>query len=253
MRAQPTLERAQIDETLVVDLSSPVNATVNDGHGVGTITNDDAQPTLSLDDVTVGEGNAGTGTATFHVTLTGATEVAASVDWATAQGTATAGSDFSTGGATLNFAPGDTSKAIDVSIHGDTTFEPDETYAVNLSAATGATLADAQGVGTIHNDDKQVTKVKAAVAKTKKGLLAKGTLTGGAVGGMRVTVAIFKQKGRRFVKAGARTVALKKVKNGTGSYLAKFKRPKAGRYKLVVTFAGDASHRACAATKRFKV
>ena len=96
-----------------------------------------------------------------------------------------AGSDFSTGGATLNFAPGDTSKTIDVSIHGDTTFEPDETYAVDLSAAAGATLADAQGVGTIHNDDKQITKLKAAVAKTKKGLLAKGTLTGGAATGCR--------------------------------------------------------------------
>jgi hypothetical protein len=70
---------------------------------------------------------------------------------------------------------------------------------------------------------------------------------------MRVTVAIFKQKGKRFVKAGARTVALKKVKNGTGSYLAKFKRPKAGRYKLVVTYAGDATHLACTAAKRFKV
>ncbi len=57
----------ETDETLAVDLSSPVSATVNDGHGVGTITNDDAQPTLSIDDVTVAEGNAGTATATFHV------------------------------------------------------------------------------------------------------------------------------------------------------------------------------------------
>ena len=243
----------ETDEVLAVDLSNAVNATVNDGHGVGTITNDDAQPTLSIDDVTLDEGNAGTASATFHVTLTGATEVAASVDWATAPGTATAGSDFSAGGATLNFAPGDTSATIDVPIQGDTTFEPDETLVVNLTGAAGATLTDTQGVGTIRNDDKQVTRVKAAVAKTKKGLLAKGTLTGGAVGGMRVTVAIFKQKGKRYVKAGARTVALKKVKDGTGSYLAKFKRPKAGRYKLVVTYAGDATHLACTAAKRFKV
>ena len=243
----------ETDEVLAVDLSNAVNATVNDGHGVGTITNDDAQPTLSIDDVTLDEGNAGTASATFHVTLTGATEVAASVDWATAPGTATAGSDFSAGGATLNFPPGDTSATIDVPIQGDTTFEPDETLVVNLTGAAGATLTDTQGVGTIRNDDKQVTGVKAAVAKTKKGLLAKGTLTGGAFGGMRVTVAIFKQKGKRYVKAGARTVALKKVKDGTGSYLAKFKRPKAGRYKLVVTYAGDATHLACTAAKRFSI
>ena len=58
----------EVDETFSVNLSSPVNATIADGQGLGTITDDDAPPTLSIDDVTVTEGDAGTVDATFTVT-----------------------------------------------------------------------------------------------------------------------------------------------------------------------------------------
>ena len=244
----------EADETLSIDLSLPVNATVNDGHAVGTITNDDAAPVIAIDDVAVAEGNNGTTTATFHVTLTGATDLTASVDWGTAAATATAGSDFSAATGALSFAPGDTARTIDVQVNGDTTFEPNETYAVNFGTVTGATLGDTQGVGSITNDDKQPTALKVAVVKGKKGLSAKGTLSGGATNGQKVTVSLLRAKGKKFVKAGAHTVALTKAVGGTGSYRAAFKRPKAGRYKVVVSFAGDLSHLACSATaKPFKV
>ena len=62
----------EANETFTVGLSNPGNATIADGSGTGTITDDDAAPTLSIDDVSVAEGNAGTTTATFTVSLSAA-------------------------------------------------------------------------------------------------------------------------------------------------------------------------------------
>ena len=73
--------------------------------------------------------------------------------FATADGTATAGSDYVAQTGTLSFTAGQTSKTISVTVNGDTTVESDETFLVNLSSPSGATLADAQGQGTITNDD----------------------------------------------------------------------------------------------------
>ena len=124
--------------------------------GQGTIVNDDVAPpilpTLSIADVVVTEGNAAT-TTTFTVTLSAAAAGAVTVSYATADGTATAGSDYTATSGTLSFAAGETTKTITVAIAGDTVVEPDETFTVNLSAATGATIADAGALGTIVNDD----------------------------------------------------------------------------------------------------
>ncbi|MGH7321116.1 MAG: Calx-beta domain-containing protein, partial [Candidatus Rokuibacteriota bacterium] len=76
------------------------------------------------------------------------------VQYATADGTATAGSDYTAISLTpLTFAPGETSKPVTVLVNGDTSTEPNETFFVNLSSATNATIADSQGLGTITNDD----------------------------------------------------------------------------------------------------
>jgi len=72
----------------------------------------------------------------------------------TANGSAAAGSDYTFVSGTLAFSPGETSKTITVAVTGDRTRESDETFRINLSAADGATIADAQGSGTIRNDDK---------------------------------------------------------------------------------------------------
>ncbi len=120
----------------------------------GTITNDDAA-SFSINDVTIGEGNSGTKIALFTVTLNNAVSGGASVSYATADGTATAGSDYLTATGTLNFTgnAGET-RTVSVTINGDTNFEPDETFFLNLSAPTNAvTIADSQGLGTIANDD----------------------------------------------------------------------------------------------------
>jgi hypothetical protein len=132
-----------------------VAATIADGQGLGTITNDDtpAVPSLSINDVTLPEGQSGTATAQFAVALSAAASQAVTVSWATANGTALAGSDYVAGSGTLTFPAGSLQQTLNVTINGDTTVEPAETFLVNLTSPVGATLADAQGVGTIGNDD----------------------------------------------------------------------------------------------------
>ena len=110
-------------------------------------------PTISISDVTVTEGNASTVDAVFTVSLSAATSVPVTVDYATADGTATAGIDYVATAGTLTFAPGTTTQLVRVTVNGDTAVEPDETVLLNLTNPTNATLADGQGVGTIRNDD----------------------------------------------------------------------------------------------------
>ena len=116
------------------------NQTIFTGDAVG----------FSIDDPSVSEG----GTLTFTVTKTGAANQPHSVSYATANGTAVAGSDYTAKSGTLTFTSGQTSKGISVGTVEDTTHEPNETMFVNLSGATGgATIADSQGQGTITDDD----------------------------------------------------------------------------------------------------
>ena len=111
-------------------------------------------PTLRVNDVSVTEGHAGTRQATFTVTLAPANPTqAVTVNYATANGSATAGSDYGAVSGTLTFAPSVTTQTFTVNVLGDTAIEPTETFLVNLSGATNATVGDAQGVGTITNDD----------------------------------------------------------------------------------------------------
>jgi hypothetical protein len=143
------------DETFLVNLTSPVNATIARGQGVGTITNDDAPPppTLSINDVTVTEGNTGSVNAVFMVTLSAASTQQVTVQYATANGTATAGIDYTATSGTLTFAAGQTSRTITVPVLGDSVAEGTETFVVNLSNPVNATIADGQGQGTILDDD----------------------------------------------------------------------------------------------------
>jgi uncharacterized repeat protein (TIGR01451 family) len=140
-------------ETFVVNLTGASGATVEDGTGLGTITDDDPPPSLSVDDPVVTEGNSGITVAAFTVTLAGATERTATVDFATSDGTATAPDDYGAVGGTLTFLPGQTSQPVLVPVSGDTDPEADETFFLGLSNATDASIADGQGQGTIADDD----------------------------------------------------------------------------------------------------
>ena len=106
-----------------------------------------------IDSVAQNEGNSGTTPFVFTVTLSAASASTVTVNFATADGTATAGSDYVATSGTLSFAPGIVTQTITVSVVGDTASEPNETFTVNLSSPTNATIVAATGVGTIVNDD----------------------------------------------------------------------------------------------------
>ena len=109
--------------------------------------------TLTIDDVTVTEGNAGTVDANFTVRLSAASTNTVTVNYATADVTATAGTDYVAKAGTLTFPPGTTSQPLSVAVNGDTLGEFAETFVVNLSGASNASISDEQGHGTIANDD----------------------------------------------------------------------------------------------------
>jgi hypothetical protein len=114
-------------------------------------------PTVSIDDVQVTEGDIGTILAQFTVTRSGDTSQSVTVDVATADGTATAGSDYTAiPTTTLTFAPGVTSLPVNVVVNGDVDEESDEAFFVNLTSPSGATITDAQGMATILEDDAVV-------------------------------------------------------------------------------------------------
>jgi large repetitive protein len=142
-------------ETFTVTLSSPTNATIASGQGTGTgtINDNDATPTLSINDATVTEGNSGTVFAVFTVTLSPASGQPVAVNYATANATATAPADYTAAASTLNFAAGETTKTVSVLVNGDGTDEPNETFHLNLGGAVNASISDGQGVGTINDDD----------------------------------------------------------------------------------------------------
>src|SRR5439155_33294 len=93
------------DETFTVDLSNPTNSTIADAQGVGIITNDDGVPAISVGDVTAAEGDSGTSSFDFTVSLSNPSDQTVSVDYATNDGSATAGSDYVTATGTATFAP----------------------------------------------------------------------------------------------------------------------------------------------------
>jgi hypothetical protein len=125
-------------------------------------------PALRIGDVTVTEGNTGTRAATFTVTLSAASSQSVTVAYATGNGTATAGGDYQAASGTVTFAPGETAKTITVPVIGDRLGEPNETFVVNLSSPTNATLADSQGVGTITDDEPRISIGDVTKAEGKK-------------------------------------------------------------------------------------
>ena len=112
-----------------------------------------ALPALSVNSVSVTEGHSGTTAATLTVALSPVSTKTVTVNYASANGTATAGSDYVATSGVLTFAPGISTRPISVSVNGDTSVEPTETFSITLSNATNAVLGTASGTGSITNDD----------------------------------------------------------------------------------------------------
>jgi hypothetical protein len=143
------------NETFFINLSSPTNATIAGGQGQGTIVDD--EPRVSINDVTMNEGNSGLTAFAFTVSLSVAYDVPVTVSYATANGIATAGSDYQAQSGTLTIPAGQTSGTITVLVNGDRLAEPNETFFVNLSNVNYGVIADGQGVGTILDDEPRIS------------------------------------------------------------------------------------------------
>ena len=120
-----------------------------------TVTDNEGAASLSVADASVTEGDTGTADLAFAVTLSPASDAEVTVRWATSDGTATAGSDYTAGSGTLTFAAGETGKTVTVAVTGDAVDEPNETLTVTLSNQTsGVSITDATATGTITDDDE---------------------------------------------------------------------------------------------------
>ena len=109
---------------------------------------------IVINDVSLNEGNSGITTFAFKVTRSGITTDTTTVNWITAAGTATAGTDYVSRSGTLTFTAGQTTKTVNIGVKGDSTVEPNERFSVKLSGcSTGCTIIDNSGRGTIKNDD----------------------------------------------------------------------------------------------------
>jgi uncharacterized protein (TIGR03437 family) len=136
-----------------VDLTL-ANQAGGDGADIGAYELQATPAQLAISDVSKNEGNSGQTAFDFTVTLLAASTQTVTVIYLTQNDSAQSGSDYAPTEGQLTFMPGQTSQTVTVLVNGDTTMEPNETFLVNLRNATNATIADAQGLGTIVNDDQ---------------------------------------------------------------------------------------------------
>ena len=201
------------DETFTVALTNAANATLDDAEATGTIADNDDTPALTITDAEAAEGD---GQITFTVTLGAASSLEVTVDWTTADGTATADADYVAADGRLTFAPGQTEATIAVAVFNDALDEGDETLTIALSDPTNATIADGTATGTIADDDPSVEKAwLARFGRTTASQVMDAVsdrLTGRSggdahltVGGQRVTLA----SGRGSANAVDRTIPAK--------------------------------------------
>jgi serralysin len=163
------------DETVALTLATGTGYTIGTTTAViGTITNDDLLPNLNLSaNQTIVEGNTNPQNVTYTVTLSNASTQTITVQYATANGTAIAGSDYTSTSGTLTFNPGVTSQVINIPILNDSLNEANETFTLNLTTATNATPGAAITATTTITDT-----LSASVTTTLPGGVENLTLTG---------------------------------------------------------------------------
>lgn len=164
----------ELNETFVGTVSMPTNSVIipfgggatggaafaaNPSAALATIVDDDGAPIITVSDVSLAEGNPpGTTDFNFTITLTGSTTLPVTITYSTVDGTAVAPGDYTATTGTVTFAPGETTKTVTVPVIRDLANEVDETFTLQVTSATNASLdpnqgADAVGLGTILNDD----------------------------------------------------------------------------------------------------
>ena len=153
----------ELDEAYTVTLGTPSNGiTVSDNSGAGTITNNDSS-NITINDVSLTEGNSGTTNLNFTVSLSNQIDTAISMSYAASGGTAVSGTDYTATSGTLNIPASTSTGTISVPIIGETVVEANETFNMVLSALSAggrnASITDTTGVGTITNDDSTTISI----------------------------------------------------------------------------------------------
>lgn len=244
-------------ETFILLLARVQGATFADSQGTGTIVDNDGTPTLSVDDVSTPEGDEGTIDVTVTLQLSGPSNEFVSVDFETADGTATFDdADFHSTSGTTVFQPGETQVTLVVTIVGDGFAEPDEFFTVELSNVDGATLSDASARITILDDDstsKALTAITLKVVKDPDRLIARGKVTPVVAGEVIVKLKI--KRDGRFVLLQTKRPRLNERPDAAtphSAYRAVFKRPIAGRCRIVATYPGSGSFRSSSTRATFR-
>ncbi len=145
------------DEELFLDLSGAAGAAIVAPRGTGIIVDDESPPSLRIADARVIEGDSGFHHIYFGVSLSRPAAQPVSVQYATANGSAVAGLDYTAASGLLTFAPGSILETVSVEVLGDELAEGTETLVVNLSSPVGATIADGQATGRIHDQDSGIS------------------------------------------------------------------------------------------------
>ncbi len=169
-------------ETFEVVLSDPVGAAIADDRGLGTIEDDDPPPSVSVPaTASVPEGNAGdVSYAVVDIALDTPSGRNVSVNYATANGSATAGDDYTTVTGTASFAPGETIQTVLVAVAGDNANESDEMFTLDLTAPTHAVLGTDQTDVTIVDNDPAppgTARLAIAGAQIREGQTGTNTIT----------------------------------------------------------------------------
>ncbi len=141
------------DESFTITFSDASGLTLATASATVTIPDDDDPPTVSVADAETTEGNSGTKTLSFAVSLSAPSGRSVSVGYQTADGTATAPADYTAASGTVSFSVGSTAQSVDVSINGDTDLEEDQSFTLTLQNPVNVTIVTAQATGLILNDD----------------------------------------------------------------------------------------------------
>jgi hypothetical protein len=247
------------DEDFTLDLSNEVNGVLGTSSGTGTIQDDDAAPDVDIAPKQVSEGDTGTTPLALDVSLSNPSAEDISVDYATSDGTATAGSDYEAASGTLTIPAGDTVGQVEVTVDGDTTFEPNEDLTVTLSNLVGtANLVTDTATGTIRNDDKEPSGLTLKATKTHRKIGARGLLEPASTGNT-VTITLAKNNHGTWKTVSTKTVTVKKLGDRDGDtlldakYGASFSRPRHGAYRFTATFGGDGNTAGTSKVVKFKL
>jgi hypothetical protein len=160
----------EADETFSLAASTVTGAILSGASSVvGTIQNDDLAPVISVDALSVIEGNSGFSNALISVRRVGLSALPSTVNFTTEAGTAATPADFETASGALSFAPNEQLKFLLVRVVGDTVAEADESFRLRLSTPVGATVSGGGfGTITIVNDDAESVAVSGCGARVEE-------------------------------------------------------------------------------------